>query len=160
MKIIIVLISLISFSFSNQYTFLVDKYDKEMELEAKIILNIAKASIKDEIKLFIPKISNIEIDIYSQFFTLVNSCNNANFIFIKGNFDLDKSCEDKVSNQLVFTNNYKKLLKNDRYVGALFWNKSRPNIIFVKDRLLAKNIKLSADYEKFIEDIKWNLLVV
>lgn len=154
MKVILLLISLLSFSFAKQYTFLVDKYDKETELEAKIILNIAKASLKDEIKLFIPEITNVEKDIYSQFFTLVETCQNANFIFIKNNFALEPLCESKIQDRVIFTNNYQKLLKNNKYTGALFWNKSRPNIIFIKDRLDAKNIKLSSDYEKFIEDIK------
>ena len=46
MKVIIFLITLISFLNADQYTFLLNKYDKELELEAKIISNIATASIK------------------------------------------------------------------------------------------------------------------
>jgi hypothetical protein len=59
---------LISFLNADQYTFLLNKYDKELELEAKIISNIATASIKGEIKLFIPEISSIENEVYSKFF--------------------------------------------------------------------------------------------
>ncbi|MDZ7819632.1 MAG: hypothetical protein U5K55_13940 [Aliarcobacter sp.] len=154
MKNIIFLISLVTFSFANQYTFLVDKYDEEIELEAKIISNIAIASSKNEIKLFIPRITSIEKNIYSKFFTLVNNCNDANFIYVKRNYEIDSLCKNKINNKLFFTNNYQKLLKKDNFIGAFFWNKSRPNIIFVKDRLVKQNIKLSKDYEKFIEDIK------
>ncbi len=154
MKNIILLISLLSFSFANQYTFLVDKYDKEIELEAKIILNIANASTKEEIKLFIPKISDVEKNIYSQFFTLTNSCEEANFIFVKNNYNIDAKCEEKIHKKLFFTNNYQKLLNNNNYIGAFFWNKSRPNITFVKNRLNERNIKLSGNYDKFIEDIE------
>lgn len=88
MKSIIFLITLISFLNAEQYTFLVNKYDKELELEAKIISNIATASIKSEIKLYIPEISNTEKEVYSKFFTLVDSCENANFVFIKVIFGL------------------------------------------------------------------------
>ena len=70
MKSIIFLITLISFLNAEQYTFLVNKYDKELELEAKIISNIATSSIKDNIKLYIPEISTIEKDVYSKFLSL------------------------------------------------------------------------------------------
>ncbi|PUE64112.1 hypothetical protein [Arcobacter caeni] len=151
MKFIIFLITLISFLNADQYTFLLNKYDKELELEAKIISNIATASIKGEIKLYIPEISSIENDVYSKFFTLTNSCENANFVFIKRNVDLDFYCKND-NNKLFFTNNYEKLLNNDRYLGAFFWNKSRPNITFIKARLEKQKIELSKDYDKFVED--------
>ncbi|MBU0925015.1 hypothetical protein KKG81_09030 [bacterium] len=140
------------FSYSNQYTYLVDNYDKEIEIEAKIISNIAKSSIKDEIKLYIPNISNLERNAYSKFINLVDNCEDANFIFLKKDMKINSLCKNDNSNKLIFTDNYEKLLNDNRYLGAFFWNKSRPNITFVKNRLENKKIKLSLDYEKFIED--------
>jgi hypothetical protein len=140
------------FSYSDQYTYLVDNYDEEVELEAKIISNIAKSSIKDEIKLYIPNISNLERDAYSKFINLVDNCEDANFIFLKKDIKINSLCKNDNSNKLIFTDNYEKLLNDNRYLGAFFWNKSRPNITFVKNRLENKKIKLSLDYEKFIED--------
>ena len=140
------------FSYSNEYTYLIDNYDDEIELEAKIISNIAKASIKDEIKLYIPFISSVEKDVYSKFINLVDNCNAANFVFIKKDIKIDSICKKEDVNKFIFTNNYEKLLKNNRYLGAFFWNKSRPNITFVKNRLENNNIKLALNYEKFIED--------
>ena len=109
MKVIIFLITLISFLNADQYTFLLNKYDKELELEAKIISNIATASIKGEIKLFIPEISSIENEVYSKFFILTNSCEDATFIFIKKSININSLCK-KDNNQIFFTNNYEKLL--------------------------------------------------
>lgn len=143
-----------TFSFASQYTFLVNKYDKEIELESQIMSNITSALKKDDIKLFIPRITDMERIIYSNSFKLVDACIDANFVFVKREFEIDSSCEDKIGNKLFFTNNYQKLLYTDKYIGAFFWNKSRPNIIFIKDRLVKQNIKLADDYEKFIEDIK------
>lgn len=151
MKFIISLLTIISFAYSEQYTFLVNKYDKEIELEAKIISNIATSSIKKDVKLFIPEISTMEKDVYSKFFTLSNSCEDANFIFIKRNINLNTLCENQ-ENKLFFTNNYEKLLEDTRYLGAFFWNKSRPNITFIKSRLEKNEIKLPDDYDKFVED--------
>jgi hypothetical protein len=150
MKFIIFLITFLSFLNAEQYTFLLNKYDKELELEAKIISNIAHASMQNEVKLFIPEITEMEKDIYSKFFTLTNNCNDANFVFIKRNIDLKSFC--KKDNKLFFTNNYEKLLNDDIYLGAFFWNKSRPNITFIKARLEKNKIKLPNDYDKFVEN--------
>lgn len=150
MKILILILSLLTFINANQYTFLIKEYDKEIELEAKIISNIANSSIKDEIILYIPNISKIEKKIYSKYFVLSNSCENSNFVFVKQMIKEDELCS--INKKLFFTNNYKKLLSNDRYFGAFFWNKSRPNIVFIKDRLIQNKINLPNTYEQFIED--------
>lgn len=150
MKFIIFLITLITILNAEQYTFLLNKYDKELELEAKIISNIANASIHNEVKLYIPEISNMEKVVYSKFFILKNNCEDANFVFIKRNIDLKSFCKNE--NKLFFTNNYEKLLNDNRYLGAFFWNKSRPNITFIKSRLEKQKIKLSDDYDKFVEN--------
>lgn len=151
MKFIIFLITLISFLNAEQYTFLLNKYDKELELESQIILNIANASIKNDIKLFIPEISDMEEGVYSKNFTLTNNCVDANFIFVKREVNLNFYCKN-YENKIFFTNNYEKLLNDNRYIGAFFWNKSRPNITFIKARLEKEKIKLSKDYDKFVED--------
>jgi len=150
MKIFILLLTIFSCAFSQQYVFLVKEYDKEIELEAKIISNIALSSTSEKIKLFIPKITKQEQKIYSQYFNLANDCKSANFIFNNKGL-LSDNCETE--GKLFFTNNYKRLIKNSKYYGAFFWNKSRPNIVFIKQRLRENNVKLSAQYTKYIEDI-------
>lgn len=150
MKILLLILTTLSLAFSNQYTFLVNKYDKEIELEAKIIANIASASLKEKIKLFIPKIDELEKRVYSKYFTLSKNCENANFVLINKTVDKEKLCNKE--NKLFFTNNYKKLISDDKYYGAFFWNKSRPNIVFLNTRLKEKNILLPKSYDRFIED--------
>jgi hypothetical protein len=151
MKLIIFLITFVVLLNAEQYTFLLNKYDKELELESQIISNIAHASIKKDIKLFIPELSEMEKNVYSKSFTLVSSCVDANFIFVKRDIDLNSYCKD-FKEKIFFTNNYEKLLNDNRYLGAFFWSKSRPNITFIKARLEKENIKLSEDYDKFVED--------
>lgn len=153
MRNLLFILLLISVASSQQYVFLVNKYDKEIDLEAKIISEIATSSLQKDIKLYIPKISKIEKKVYSKYFVLSKSCENANFIFEKVN-STSSLCKDK--NKLFFTNNYKKLIKNKKYFGAFFWNKSRPNIVFVKQRLSQKKISLPYSYKQFIEDFHDN----
>lgn len=148
MKILLLLLTFISFAFSEQYLFLVNKYDKEIELEAKIIAKIANSSLEEPIKLFIPNISLSEKEIYSKHFEVTQKCEEANFIFDKRSSSIP--CDS--SNKLCFTNNYKKLVADERYYGAFFWSKSRPNIVFVKNRLTKNDIQLSKEYAQFIEE--------
>lgn len=151
MKIFILILTIFSLSYSGQHTFLIDKYDEEMELEAKIIFDIATSSSSNkEIKLFIPKITDMEKKIYSKYFTLSENCEASNFVFVNKIIENQKLCG--VENRLFFTNNYKKLLSDNKYYGAFFWQKSRPNIVFIKNRLEQTNILLPKSYSQFIED--------
>ncbi|AXX92760.1 hypothetical protein CPU12_02715 [Malaciobacter molluscorum LMG 25693] len=152
MKILLLILSLTSLLMSQQYTFLVNKYNKAIELEAKIISTIAHLSInkKEDIKLYIPEISSVESEIYSKLFVLSKSCEDADFVYIKKDFDEITKCKNRKA--IFFTNNYKKLLNNNIFIGAFFWSKSRPNIVFIKNRLMTKHILLPNTYQKFIED--------
>jgi len=136
---------------AQNYTFLVSEYTKETELEAKIVSNIAEASLnKSEIRLFIPEISELEERVYSNFVTLTSSCSEADFVFVKRSVDVTEYCQDM--DKVYVTNNYSKLLSDQRYIGAFFWQKSRPNITFLNKRLQKKQIQLPSNYEKFVED--------
>jgi len=151
MRIVFFLFFLISFLYPEQYTFLVKKYDKEIELEAKIIDTIAMSLMDSKTKLYIPQITEVERLIYSKIFQLEKTCTTANFIFVKNNIDSEDLCRN--SNKIYFTNNYQKLLVHEEYLGAFFWSKSRPNIVFIKNRLSQRNIVLSKEYSQFIEDL-------
>jgi len=150
MKKLLLAILLASFSYAQSYTFIVKKYDKEIELESKIIGEIANSSVKNKVILYIPKITEIEKKVYSKYFTIGKTCAESNFIFEKKNVD-EVQCG--IKNKLFFTNNYKKLLSDTKYFGAFFWSKSRPNIVFVENRLAKYNISLPSSYKQFIEDL-------
>lgn len=150
MKALIFVVALVSSAFSNQYVFLMNKNDTEMEYEAKIISKIASSSLKENIRVYIPNITQAEKKIYSRYVHITQSCESANFVFDnKGRLPIE--CEK--SKKLFFTNNYRRLLTSSKYYGAFFWNKSRPNIVFIKQRLQAHKVDLSSEYNKYIEDI-------
>jgi hypothetical protein len=152
-RIIFLIFSFIQFlSAADNYTFLVKEYNKEIELEAKIISNIAQnLKISNEkMSIFIPQISETEKNIYSGFFNISNSCENADFIFVKNEKNDYSLCNG--NHKIFFTNSYDSLLKNKQFIGAFFWSKSRPNVIFVKDRLIKNHIELPEIYNKFVEE--------
>jgi hypothetical protein len=75
------------------------------------------------------------------------TCSDADFVIVSTLDLLPSSCEGK----LVFTNKYRLFMKKPRIIGAFFWQKGRPNIIFAKERLERENITLSTDFQKYIE---------
>ncbi|MBE0495822.1 MAG: hypothetical protein IBX45_05390 [Campylobacterales bacterium] len=150
MRALTLILMFFSFSYADQYTFLVDKYDKEIELEAKILFKIATVSAKKDITLFIPEITPVEAKVYGKFFTLTSQCQEANFIFINKTTTSTMPCDP--SGKLFFTNNYKKLLSDTKFFGAFFWAKSRPNIVFLKKRLTVHNIALPKEYYRYVEE--------
>ncbi|QDF28268.1 hypothetical protein [Halarcobacter anaerophilus] len=151
MRVLFIVALLILSLEARNYTYLIDEYDKVIDLEAKIISKIAKDIVKDKkVKLYIPHLKRLDEKVYSSKVDLVHNCEEANFIFIKYKVNL-KKCEGE-KNKIFFTNNYKKLLKNRKFLGAFFWSKSRPNIVLIKKRLNKKRIKLPKEYNQFIED--------
>lgn len=150
MRVLILLFIALSFLSSENYTFLVQPYSKEVELEAKIIAEIATASLHEKIRIFIPHMTEMEKKVYSHYFTLSETCETSNFVFINKNIEQENLCD--TTKRLFFTNNYRKLLADDRYFGALFWNKSRPNIVFIQKRLDQKAVTLPQSFAQFIEN--------
>jgi len=148
-KALLLILSILSFGFAKQHVFLVDKYNKEIDLEAKIISKIATSSLGKKVKLYIPEITKEEQKIYSKHFKITQNCESANFVFDKNGI-AEENCKGK--DKLFFTNNYKRLISNKKYYGAFFWNKSRPNIVFIKQRLHTNKVNLSSEYSQFIED--------
>jgi len=150
MKNLILVCLIISSSYSQNYTFLLNKYDKELELESKIISKIMNSAVSKQPVLYIPEIKESEQYIYSKILTLGKNCDESNFIFIKRETETC-TCEGK--HKVYFTNNYKKLLSDEKFFGAFFWSKSRPNIVFIKNRLEENNIILPDSYLQFVEDM-------
>ncbi len=85
------------------------------------------------------------LSLSSNTFTLVNSCKEADIVVMTQS-DLPEVCQSKI----VFGTRYHHL-KNDFVVGAFFWQKGRPNIVFIEDRLIVKKITLPESLQDYLE---------
>ena len=113
------------------------------------------SSIFNMITKSITKKSNSKVYIHTQVDSLqkypgnlkiVNGCNKADVVILSTMKNLPQKCLKKV----LFGTRYSHL-KNPEVVGAFFWQKGRPNILFYQERLEKKNIKLSPNFNKYIE---------
>ena len=59
------------------------------------------------------------------------------------------SYPDECHNKPLFTDNYKTFKKNPNAIGALYWKKGRPNIIFLKSRLQKFGLSLPSKLKKY-----------
>jgi len=66
---------------------------------------------------------------------------------------LNKKIEN-INNKIIFVTNYKLLKDINNSVGAFYWKKGRPNIIFIKERLDKNGIKIPFEYKNYIENEK------
>jgi hypothetical protein len=69
------------------------------------------------------------------------SIQNADILLFPENRDVKK---------ILIVDNYDKLQKNQKSIGAIYMKKGRTQIIFVDERLKAKGIRLSRKYRKYI----------
>lgn len=79
-------------------------------------------------------------------FVLVKDCSDSNIVLIKHIEELGDKCKDKI----LFGTRYQ-TLRNKNVVGAFFWQKGRPNILFYKTRLDKHKIILNKDLKKYID---------
>ncbi len=78
--------------------------------------------------------------------TFVKDCSKADLVLLSSTQDIPSTCDGK----LLFGTRYYHL-KDERVIGAFFWQKGRPNVLFYKSRLEKNNIKLDSSFNKYIE---------
>lgn len=77
---------------------------------------------------------------------LVKRCDRAEVVVLSTLKGLPASCKGKI----LFGTRYMHLA-NPQVIGAFFWQKGRPNILFYRNRLKAREIDLGRDFDKYIE---------
>lgn len=122
-------------------------FSSEIKTASKIMEKISTVLIKKEITSVITNDTrNTEIVSLSKIMKNISSCTNADII-ITHSKNIQK-CDDKV---LVFVTNYLAFKALPHAIGAFFYQKGRPNIIFREANLKKHNIILPSEFNKYIE---------
>lgn len=85
-----------------------------------------------------------EILFRSKHIRIVDSPENADII-LQTKFDSRFN-----PNQVIFTNKYAILEKNPHAIGAFYWSKGRPQIVFIRQRLEKKGIDIHNELKKYV----------
>ncbi len=123
--------------------------DNDLRLESRIYYAIAK-ELTHKIKPQVYMQSNISsIKKFSSNFIIVDKCTKADIIFVTYLKEIQKECEGKI-----FFGSRHKTLQKEQTIGAFFWQKGRPNILFYKSRLEQYGIELNQHFKKYIDNEK------
>ncbi len=143
-KVLAILLFAYSFSFAGQN-------GKEIKFEAKLIDSIAAALFKDShLNVYVYGEDAKKIIKYSSVLRKTDDLKKATFILASTKLNSElKNVKKPIIGMKYF------LLKNENVIGAIFWHKGRPNIVFIKDRLKKFGINPPKSLEKYIEDKVW-----
>ena len=119
----------------------------DTQLESAIFHKILTAvTAKEHPKVYIYT-HNKALEKYPATLVLVKHCKDADIVILSTLKNMPEACKGKI----LFGTRYAHL-RNPQVIGAFFWQKGRPNILFYRDRLEKNHIKLDASFEKYIED--------
>jgi len=117
-----------------------------MEIESVIFNKVICAlTHKAHPKVYIFK-KNHALNVYPGELEIVNECRNADIVILSTLKGLPEACKDKI----YFGTRYAHLY-DVHVVGAFFWQKGRPNILFYQERLDQYHISLDESFQKYIE---------
>ncbi len=119
------------------------------DIKIKLISTIAHVLIKDKVvKIDLEDKSFLNVKNSStDHIVFVNSCENADLIITNNIKNIKKDCRNK----LIFVTNYSAYRKAPYSIGAFFWQKGRPVLILNKKVIRQKHIRLSKQFEKYVD---------
>jgi hypothetical protein len=108
------------------------------------IVEFVLLAIDRDIKVYADESRKIELLKKSRL-KRVDNCSKASIVYASS---LPPQCRDKP----LFTDSYRTFRDSSNAIGAFYWRKGRPNILFLKPRLSKFNLKVSKKLRKYLLD--------
>ncbi len=112
--------------------------------ESKIIKLIFNSLYDNNITIYTTNKDKIQT-LKEAGFLVASTCSKANIVYASKK---PKECEDKP----LFTDNYHTFIEEKDAIGAFYWKKGRPNILFLKPRLDKFGLKVPTKLKKYVMD--------
>ncbi len=122
-----------------------------LEIEKGIYKTILEALFpsKSIVKVWSDEVSKNPLFASIEGVRVVQNKKDADILMLFHTYDIQKS------DQAVFANGYLVLQRNKgNAVGGFYWQKGRPNLVFVKNKLQERGITLPKKLQSYIEDIE------
>lgn len=93
---------------------------------------------------------------YSERFLLSDKLEESDILLIAENSTLNNALRTIKANKairkklIIFVTNYQLLSVSEDVVGAFYWRKGRPQLLFIKNRLDKHNVVLPEEYKSFM----------
>lgn len=126
-------------------------FSSSLEIEKEIYSTILKALFpsKSVVKVWSDEASKNQLFESIDGVHVVKNKKDANILMLFHTYDIQHS------EQAVFANGYLVLQRNkEDVVGGFYWQKGRPNLVFIKNKLQERGITLPKNLQNYIEDLK------
>ncbi len=148
------LILIVGFSFALIFE---GRVDEEKELEIRILEKVFQdLTGKKNIKVFVigPEGQDFAENIkkFSKKLKKVKACGGSDIVYVAGRYT--KKLPPECRGMMVFGSRREVLFRYSNAVGSFYWKKGRPNLTLIRERLKRMRIRLSPDYNRFIESLK------
>ncbi len=118
------------------------------EVKLRLISVIAHALVKKQVvsiylgdKDFLSNPNNMDHIVF------VKSCERADLIIVSDPGRIKRRCRNK----LIFVTNYNGFKRSPVVIGALFWQKGRPVLVFKGSNLRRRHIRLPKEMNKYVD---------
>ncbi|HEX5329900.1 hypothetical protein [Sulfuricurvum sp.] len=121
--------------------------ESDLKLHAKMMDKLAVDLVnKERVKIYDPTYGR-SYDSYLSQSDTVHECSDAD-IAIVSSINQIQGCK----NQIILVTKYSLLNELSEAIGAFYWQKGRPNLVFIRSRLAEKKVRLNNEYAKHIDE--------
>jgi hypothetical protein len=121
--------------------------ESDIKLHAKMMDKLAVDLVnKERVKIYDPTYGR-SYDSYLNKSNIVHECSDGD-IAIVSSINQTQGCK----NQIILVTKYYLLNEIPESIGAFYWQKGRPNLVFIRSRLSEKKVRLSNEYTNHIDE--------
>lgn len=124
----------------SQYLFSFD-IDTASKIYDKLFYAVFK---KEDIKVYVNDDEYKKMVLSSQYLKLTQEIEDSDIIIIRKVEEINE-----IKDKIAFSIDKDLLDQNTNIIGAFYWNKGNPEIIFIKDRLEKHNLNLLESFKKY-----------
>lgn len=129
------------------FTVTLSAEERYLKVGAKLMTMVTSSLFaKEHIRVFTNDIHYIKVFQTMAQTSLVESCEEADFVVLNDKPISDPVCKERPA----FVTKYQLLDEYDNAVGALFWTKGRPQLLFVLSRLNTYSVTLPDNFNPYI----------
>ena len=122
--------------------------DNDLKLHARMIDKLSTDLVKKSNPKIYDPIFGKTYDHFLSSSKPVTTCNEADIAIVALSEQLPEGCNPPI----VLVTKYRLLTTVPEAVGALYWQKGRLNLVFIRPRLMEKKVHLNAEYANLTDD--------
>lgn len=121
--------------------------ESDLKLHAKMMDKLATDIINKEQTTICDPTYGRSYSPYLKRAQMLNTCSDGDIAIVSSASQIQGH-----KNQIIIVTNYNLLNTIPEAIGAFYWQKGRPNLVFIRSRLIEKQVRLSSEYIKLVDE--------